>query len=260
MVITHNPSGRPLASAEWLKAHHRAKLPERRAFVRNLAGRSPKRLVDLGCGTGLWLSLFDEFLPPSCEFIGVDSDPDALALAEKCAYAWKRRASFELIDVDAEAGAIPEGDMTLSFNLFQYLADPAELLTTLADQRGTVAVRQYDGAALRFGPMDPGVRDLIERSLLAAVGTSEQFRHYDMDRVFELLSASPFSHREIDFELFTRTSPFPDEFLDYYRSTLEWTLGLVPVDAQQELQSWLEEDPLATRRYFFEVDLTGILS
>lgn len=259
-MITHNPSGTPLASAEWLEAHHRAKLPERRDFAKNLASRSPKRLVDLGCGTGLWLSLFDEFLSPDCEVIGVDSDPDALVRAEKRAYPWKRHARFELIDVDADPDAIPEGDMTLSFNLFQYLADPAALLTKLADQGGTVAIRQYDGAALRFGPMDTGVRHLIERSLLAAVGASEQFRHYDMDRVFELLYTSPFRHRDIAFELFTRTPPFPDEFLDYYRSTLAWTLELVPEDAHQELRPWLEEEAQSTGHYFFEVDLTGILS
>lgn len=260
MVVTHNPSGRPLASAEWLEVHHRAKLPERRGFAQNLASRSPKRVVDLGCGTGLWLSLFDEFLPDDCEIIGVDSDPDALALAEQRAYPWKRRTRFELIDVDAELDAIPEGDMTLSFNLFHYLADPAELLKKLADQEGTVAVRQYDGAALRFGPIDTADRACIERSLLAAVGASDQFRHYDMDHIFELLHASPFSSRKIAFELFTRISPFPDEFLDYYRSTLAWTLGLIPVDAQLKLKPWLEEDPRSPGRYFFEVDLTGILS
>jgi SAM-dependent methyltransferase len=258
-VNSRNLSGKPLCSAEWLEAHHRAKLPERRAFAESLVSRSPKRVVDLGCGTGLWLSLFHELLPPDCEFIGLDSDSDSLLRAQERAHGWNRRTRFDQIDLGVEADAVPEGDVTLSFNIFPYLADPGVLLSRLARRGGTVAVRQYDGGALRFGPMDTEVRALVESSLRASVFGSEEFRHYDLDRVVELLSSAPFHRSEITFELFTRTAPFPQEFLAYYQGTLDWTMELVSEDARRALMAWLKEVQ-SHSCYFFEVDLTAILS
>jgi hypothetical protein len=169
--------------------------------------------------------------------------------------------AFELVDIESSADAIPTSDMTLAFNVFPYLTDPARLLSTVAGRAGVLVVRQYDGAALRFGPMETRLRSSIESSLLASVGSSKQFRHYDMDRVLGLLSASPFSKRQFGFELFARVSPFPEEFLAYYEGMLAWTLDLLSEDAADALASWLA-DPHAPggTRYFFEVDLAAVLS
>lgn len=35
MISQENSSGKPLADAVWLENHHRAKIPERQAFVKN---------------------------------------------------------------------------------------------------------------------------------------------------------------------------------------------------------------------------------
>lgn len=55
MVATDNSEGFPLASTDWLAIHHRAKLSERGRFADRLAALKPRRIVDLGCGPGLWL-------------------------------------------------------------------------------------------------------------------------------------------------------------------------------------------------------------
>jgi hypothetical protein len=200
----------------------------------------------------------NETLPADCEFIGVDSDPDALTVAEARSHSWHRAARFECIDIDLDPASVPAGDLVLAFNIFPYLSDPSLILHRVAADRHTLAIRQYDGAALRFGPMDAELRGAIEASLRVAAGSSELFRHYDMDRTFELISSAPFPSREIAFELFARTSPFPAEFRLYYEGMLSWTAELVSENAAAGLEAWIAESD--DRRYFFEVDLTAILS
>lgn len=259
---SRNSTGRPLASAAWLETHHRAKLSERKRFAEMLAQLRPTRVVDLGCGTGLWLGLLDSLLPPTCEFIGLDSDSGALTAASARAEGWRRKVHFEQCDLDADAASIPSADLTLLFNVVSYLEDPADLLATLAEgtQRGAVAIRQYDGDALRFGPMATEVRALIEASLDSSVSSSEQFRHYDMDRVFSLLHGPWFATRDIDFELFQRVAPFPQEFKDYCEASLQWTEDLLSEESASLLSEWRQLFLGDGRGYWFEVDLTAVLS
>jgi SAM-dependent methyltransferase len=263
-VETRNSTGRPLASPCWLETHHLAKLPERIAFARKLAQLRPSRIVDLGCGTGLWLDALDSLMPTSCEFIGLDSDPAILARAEERARRWRRRARFEQCDIGSEASGIPAADLTLLFNVVPYLQDPSELFVTLAtrEPRGTVAIRQYDGGALRFGPMDTEVRARIDASLRNSVVSSEQFRHYDMDRLFPFLYSPSFKNRRVEFELFERTAPYSEQFLEYARATLAWTLDLVSEDAATLLSRWQEAflTNSSSIGYWFEVDVTAVLS
>jgi SAM-dependent methyltransferase len=257
-----NASGRPLAGDRWLEAHHRAKLHERRAFCDRLAALRPTSVLDLGCATGLWLQELHRVLPSECAFIGVDSDTDALAEAQERAAGWSRAARFEAIDLDDPDRQLPQCDLALMFNLSSYLAEPDRLLTRLARRGSAVAVRQYDGAALRFGPMPDDDRELIQTSLRASLGASTQFSHFDLDRMFEALHRAPFRNREIGFETFARTSPFPPDFLDYYNNTLGWTLGYLSDVARERLGAWRDirlVDP-ANPSYFYEVDLTAVLS
>lgn len=258
MVNWRNASGRPLASPEWLEAHHTAKLLERRRFVDMLAELQPRRVIDLGCAIGLWLELLDEALPPECELVGIDSDSEALALAEERSNHWQRSVQLHELDLESDAIDIGEGDIALAFNLFPYLPNPAGLVEAVAQSGGALAVRQYDGAALRFGPMESRLRDSIEASLRASVASSGQFRHYDMDRVYTLLERAPFRNRKIAFEFFSRTAPFVESFVPYYEGTLAWTLDLLSEDAAGGLQTWLADPD--SGRYFFEVDLTAVLS
>ncbi len=263
----YNESGRPLASDAWLEAHHRAKLPERAAFAREVAQRKPNRVVDLGCGPGLWMDLLADVLPPDSELVGIDSDPHTLKKASARARQWRQATVFENIDFDEDASAIPEADIFLAFNIFPYVSDPAKLLEQLRAKLrpgGCVVVRQYDGALIRLGPMTESDRRIIDTSLMTAVLGSEQFKHYDMDRIFECVQASRYASKSTDFELFRRVAPFPPEFREYFLKTVEWTHTYISEDAQRRLRRWLDSCSDGTDNtassYIVEVDLISWLS
>ena len=102
MSSQENSSGKPLADTTWLEKHHRAKIPERQAFAKRLATLNPKRIVDLGCATGLWLELLNQTLPNNCEFIGIDTDENSLDIAAKRSKSWDRKSSFLQLNLEKE--------------------------------------------------------------------------------------------------------------------------------------------------------------
>lgn len=264
MTKWHNESGRPLSSMSWLLAHHAAKLPERTQFASSLLETKTKKIVDLGCGPGLWLDIFDKLADPDCEFIGIDSDEKTIIEAQKIAKNWKRKSTF-LVDDITQSENIPEADLMLAFNIFPYIKEPDIFLETVRVKlaiNGRLSVRQYDGATIRFGPMEHTNRISMDNSLYASAVGTKSFHHYDLDRVFEMLQRSSYSQKKIDFELFRRIAPYPDEFFEYYRNTIEWTLGYISESAGEELENWYRKfilDSNSNPSYFVEVDLVAKL-
>lgn len=262
MISQENSSGKPLADTTWLENHHRAKIPERLAFVKRLAALNPKKVVDLGCATGLWFELLNQVLPNDCEFIGIDSDVKSLDIAIKRSKLWNRKSSFIQLNLEEDASQIPAGDITLAFNIFPYINDLDSFIKILSSRtpRGFLAVRQYDGASIRFGPMPTSERQKIEASLRVATESSQKFHHYDMDRTFCALHKSAYAHCEYNFELFERTSPFSEDFIPYYKEMLLWTCQHLSDSSAHYLHYWINEELSIPDRYFYEVDLVAILS
>lgn len=263
----HNESGRPLASDTWLEAHHQAKLPERTAFAKLIAQRAPRRVVDLGCGPGLWLELLKNELSEDCELIGIDTDESLLETARGRASRWHEPRTFELLDFEANPDALPHADIFLAFNVFPYVSDPARLLEAIRSKLcagGCLIVRQYDGSLLRMGPMNDHDRQSIDASLMASVVGSGQFKHYDLDRVFLSIASSAFESKMVDFEVFRRVAPYPPEFQDYLANTIEWTRKYISDDARDRLDRWLQawggRTSDSSPAYFMEVDLVAWLS
>jgi SAM-dependent methyltransferase len=263
VAIWRNATGRSLSAATWLEAHHLAKQPERRRFARTLAVLNPSKIVDLGCGTGLWLDLLDQTLPAECEFAGIDSDPISIGEAEERARGWNRESSFVVADISATPERIPSGDLMLIFNFFSYLAEPRELLEYLYRERKAkrLVVRQYDGDLIRIGPMDQADRRMIDDSLRSSLMTSREFRHYDLDETYDCLMRSPFNVDRLEFEVTERHSPFPEEFLAYFEGTISWMRDHLSEAAKEALGRFEREriegdQPI----YVVQEDLVALLS
>ena len=262
MISQENSTGRPLADAKWLENHHRAKLPERTAFAKKLANLNPKSIVDLGCATGLWLELLDGILPSDCEFIGIDSDKESLKLATQRSKSWNRKVKFLHLNLEKEVAKILPSDITLAFNIFPYIDNLESFIKALWERspHGVLAVRQYDGASIRFGPMDTAIRQKMELDLRIATENSQKFHHYDMDRTFSSLRNSNYNNFEYSFELFERVSPFDKDFIPYYQGTLIWTCQHLSEVSANNLKKWMEADAFMNNSYFYEVDLVALLS
>lgn len=261
----YNTTGKPLSSSKWLEDHHKAKLPERKKFVQKvLTNFTPTRVIDLGCGTGLWLDLFNEFIDTNCEFIGIDADTHSINEAKERSKNWNRKSDFITCDMYKETDKIPKGDLYLAFNIFPYIHSPNNFIDKIQSKvinDGKLAIRQYDGNTIRFGPMLSEERISIENSLFSSIGQSEQFRHYDLDRIYSVINNSKFKDKNISFETFQRNTPFPNDFINYFDGTIEWTMNYISEYDAEKLGKWYKEYKNSINdNYFVEVDLTAILS
>jgi SAM-dependent methyltransferase len=97
-------------------------------LVRAVTERRPRRVLDIGCGAGLYLAAMLEAAPYATG-IGVDADPDAAALARRtlAERGLSDRASVEAVDIQellgaGRAGALPDGiELALLANVIYYV-------------------------------------------------------------------------------------------------------------------------------------------
>lgn len=263
MYAHANDTGTPLAESGWLATHHRAKLSERRAFARRIAELRPQRVVDIGCGPGLWLEVLNEELPIECEFVGYDTNVKALKEARLRASSWRRPTRFEPLDVGRNPSGVVDSDVTLLFNVLCYLDQPHQLLDALHSRPGgpgLIAVRQYDGDALRFGPMLTRDRAYLDAALRERLETRTDLRHYDLDRTFAALFDSKYRLLDMWHELYSKFAPFSDGEWPYIQAMVAWMLTTSQVEPTA-CERWLEaaQGPCGMG-YFYEVDLVAILA
>jgi SAM-dependent methyltransferase len=262
MVSQENSTGRPLADEKWLLIHHKAKLRERKAFAEKIAVINPKSIVDLGCASGLWLDILNQYLPKDCEFIGIDSDEQLLDSSRLKSRFWERKSVFLNLDLENDADKIPHSDLTLAFNVFPYIKNLDGFIEALSRRtpKGMLAVRQYDGASIRFGPLTTKKRQEIDNELRVALEHSRKFNHYDMDRTISALNNSAFVFVEKNFELFERFYPFTNEEFDYYKEMLLWTSQFLSEINSDYLMDWVSGIAQRKDGYIYEVDYSAILS
>lgn len=261
----HNSAGRPLSDTRWLRVHHAAKEQERTAFAERLAEHEPKRIVDLGCGAGSWLSTLHRVMPHDCEFVGIDVDGDALARVHEMSLSWNRKVRTIHGDFITQPDLIPAADLILLFNMISFASEPGILLSDIRRRAPSalLALRQYDGSTIRFGPMPEFQRSAIDSSLRASLQVNPQFDHYPLDKTVAAIAASDFANVHFEFELYSRFPPFSQAEAAYYESTLDWIYEHLSGPLQRELAVWrLSQDTVSANSptYICEVDLVALLS
>lgn len=240
-TLWRNDSGKFLSSYQWLLAHHKAKLPERILFAKELCAKGKKAITDLGCGYGLWLDLISQYAEADTVLTGIDTDENALANAVTTSASWQCSKSFMSVDIQANPEQIPSSDVFLLFNMISYVKDPTLLLNTLKTKlnpEGLILIRQFDGAAFHFGPMKQEDRLLIQNSELAAMGISNNFNNYCVDELYELSHNLGFASVNITFEYFERESPFPEDFIQYFSNELQMMKSIVSARAAEIISRW----------------------
>lgn len=264
MSSWYNEIGKPLSSPGWLEVHHKAKLPERTLFAQRMLEKRPKTIVDIGCGTGLWLDLLNYNDKSDATYIGIDSDPYSVEIAASKAVSWNRKWDYSVKDIDSEKFNCPDADLIIAFNVFPYLDNARALLSSLKKALrpgGLLVVRQYDGALLRFGPLDQRKRSSIENSLQSSLLSSQQFSHFDLDRIYQLISLSNFDSKKFEFEIYQRYSPYDKFSLEYTKNMLKWTSQNTNVYSGNYIADFLDKIESAENiSYFVEFDFVAWLS
>lgn len=262
-----NSVGLPLSGDDWLLIHHNAKKQERLAFAKKMIQDSDvKSVVDLGCGTGLWLDTFAQVLPHSSNLTGVDLDENSIKSARSKSNTWAQNANFILADFTNNRFNLPEAEIYLAFNVFGYVSEPLKTLKKLKSQLPTnsqLIIRQYDGSALRFGPMEHSSRLSIDTSLYAGVGASRQFHHYAADRVFSAIFDAEFKATNTYLDTYSVKSPYSAEQLLYIRNMLDWTSQQISEVDIDKLDTWAQtylSDKNSNNSYFYETDFVAVVS
>jgi uncharacterized protein (DUF2062 family)/2-polyprenyl-3-methyl-5-hydroxy-6-metoxy-1,4-benzoquinol methylase len=155
--LTEATANRYLASSHFDWEFVRAKLrrdPLYRSVFARLESIASGRIVDLGCGRGIVLSLLATAesarapaIDPGPEMIGVEARPAAAATARTVLGA---RARIEIADLSGYEP--PPADVVLLLDVLHYLDDAAQrrLIAQVARQLrpgGVVLVRELDAAA-----------------------------------------------------------------------------------------------------------------
>jgi SAM-dependent methyltransferase len=262
MSNQRNKSGIQLSSSKWLENHHTAKKNLRIDFVKKIVEFNPYSIIDIGCGTGLWLSIFNDILPKKCKFIGVDLDETSLKEAKKRALNWERDCEWIKLDINKTPEKIPSADLALIFNFSSYIENLEDFFANISCKRGfkKIALRQFAGDEIKFGPLNIDKQTAIALSLKDSIGESQQIRYFDMDRLIECAAKSG---REVvfrEFELFQDFSPFDNSTWPYIKGTVEWTSERMPKYEKKIVDEWLVK---ATKKdeslYFYSLDWTALL-
>ena len=159
-----------LTGIQWLLDHHETKEQERRRLVDDLNLQPGDVVLDLGCGPGLWSSLFAAKVQPNGRIIGVDCSKELLSYAEsQLQYEpLKKLISYRR----ADCPPIPLEDKTVDLvffaNCLSYIPDHDEILNEhmrVTKRGGRIVGKDFDGANVIFHPIDP---ILTQKVLLAA--------------------------------------------------------------------------------------------
>lgn len=157
-------------STDWLLVHAAAKALEHRRMAAELPLLPGLRVLDAGCGPGIWTLLIAERVQPGGSVIGLDIDEANLAYgrslaAERTDLEAQVRfqvGSFEQLDF-AEATF----DVVLIGNCLLYFRDPRPIIRELRRvlrPGGRLITRNPGGVATTVTPLDEGVLLDVERA------------------------------------------------------------------------------------------------
>jgi SAM-dependent methyltransferase len=186
-------------------------------YVRLAADLGARRILDLGCGTGL---LTRELAGEGCQVVGIDPAPAMLAVAQRQPGAQR----VQWVEGDCRALGTPEADLVImTGNVAQVFLDDGEWATTLR----AIHAALRPGGRLAFESRNPADRPWERWN---RESTYEQFDspHGRMEGWLELVSAGDGRVRFEGHNVFTATSEVvvvPSELR--FRGEAELTASLI---------------------------------
>jgi|GEM_PF-2875352 len=247
----------------WLLDHHIAKEQHRQRLVDSLALRPNDHILDLGCGPGLWSTLFAEKIAPDGLVVGVDLDTELIDYAEHSRQKnpFQANIRYQLADF-MEMGIEDETfDLVFASGFSPYFEDVMPIIEEqkrITKKGGRIADRTWDDGMLVIYPINP----YLLSKVMTGVAKSFEERAGDgyFDNYFGRKSYGLFRQAGLS-DIVTQTyavqilAPLSTEERSYIQGNVEW-FGTTakPYLSEEEYQTWQAHFDPNSDQYIFDRD------
>lgn len=246
-----NECGLPLNAIEWLETHHHSKLYERERMIQDLHLRCGSRIVDAGCGPGLWTPLLAQAVGPSGRIIGVDVSAEALVTARQRSRGqwYDEQVSYKQGSMEYLPVASGSVHLIFSANVSQYLPEPVETFAALGRYLvpgGQVAIKDIDFGTMRFYNIDPVLQarvfqareDWEKQRLLEGYMFEDSWVG---SKLAGYLRAAGYENIQEKSYKVVRQAPLAPEFRSYLQGIAEWFICEdAPFLERSDVKRWLQ--------------------
>lgn len=245
-----NECGLPLNAIEWLVTHHRSKLAEREQMIQDLQLTHGSRIVDAGCGPGLWTPLLARAIGPCGRIIGVDLSAEALVTARQRGRGqwYERQVSYKQGSLEHLPVASGSVHTIFSANVSQYIPEPVETFAGLGRYLlpgGRLAIKDIDFGSLRFSGIDPALQTRIfqARKYWEETRVSKEYVFEDSwvgTKLVDYLRAAGYEDIQEKTYTIVRQAPLDPDMRAYLQGIGSWFVCEgAPFLTTTEVNNWL---------------------
>jgi ubiquinone/menaquinone biosynthesis C-methylase UbiE len=159
------------------------------AYFQRLPLAQARRILALGCGTGIEVRALRRLTPPDVAIIGVDHSPALVDAARR--HTMAEGLSDNVTYRAGDAHHLPDGegefDIVMLHTLISHVDDPVQVLREarrVVRPGGTVAVFDGDYASMTFAYPDPALARTIEDKLIQLIVANPRIMR-DMPRLLQ---------------------------------------------------------------------------
>lgn len=146
------------ASSEWLSLHFAAKSDSRLKEFLNLPIQRGDRVLDVGCGPGIFGSYISHMVGDDGRYVGVDVDKESIRYAiNRLSTNYIKNWTFICSDFDYAIDNCAEFDVVLFSNSLSYARFPIDIVSKISSamKRGSkIIIKDFDAAAIHVSPVD----------------------------------------------------------------------------------------------------------
>lgn len=248
---------------DWLLDHHRTKIKERSRMINDLNLKPGDKVLDLGCGPGLWTIMIAEKVKPNGKVIGIDICKELLEYAEKNIRKnpLKKIIKFQQNDFNDLPFEDNTFDVVFFGNCFAYVTNPMQVLEEqkrIVKDGGRIIAKDFDGAIIIFHPINPY---LSAKVLGATARGIEQnppepfFNNYTGRNLNGFFKKAGFKNISTKSYAIQKLAPLTSEAKRYITGNAEWYAKIgTPYLSETDLHEWHEHFDPNSEKYILDLD------
>jgi ubiquinone/menaquinone biosynthesis C-methylase UbiE len=239
--------GLELTELNWLLDHHKTKEHERWRMVEDLYLKPGDKVLDLGCGPGLWVPMFAEKVAPDGKVVGADFDETLVEYAKNRPENKRYDDVVEFCVADSYKTPFPDNTFDLVFfgNCFAYVTDQQRVLAEqkrITKRDGRIVAKDFDGAVLVFHPMDPVLSGQVLAATARALKERPPQAYFD-NYVGRKLNGTLRQENLLEVKTTTyaiqKVSPLISEAKRYIRGNANWYINTgAHYLSEEDVQRW----------------------